>query len=285
MVKLWGSLILTVFELLMSGCMDQEGVPEAQKQVKYNIVLSDDLYIDSALVFFFRNLSNTDTLIWREVIYDISPTPSRFNFDLPAGYYAVAFWGNISMDRVVERPPFSRDSVWFSYQGGIEPPEIFHGINYFNVGEDTTKLSGMLLLISRVELTLKNIPSGIERLEARILNTSSGIGFYGYLKEEMTPPLSMNLESPTPDSTYLLTMNCFPSALSDDKSTIEVNGYDAAGKLIYSGSSQPFFLKYGVRMILTCSFDTVAVASKSTVSGYPGSENVILEWNYDEKNM
>lgn len=285
MIKLWGSLILAVSGLLISGCTDQEGVPESQKQVGYNIVLPDDLYIDSALVFFFRNLPNTDTLILREVIYDISTTPKQFNFDLPAGYYAVAFWGNISPDRVVERPPFSRDSVWFSYQGGIEPPEIYHGMNYFNVGKDTTGFSGMILLVSRIELTLKNIPSGIERLEARILNTSSGIGFNGYLKEEMTPPLSMNLESPTPDSTYLLTMNCFPAALSNEKSTIEVNGYDVAGKLLYSGSSQPFLIKYGIRMILSCSFDTAAVTSKSQASVSPGCENVILEWNYDEKNM
>lgn len=285
MTKIWIFVALVVFGLLMFGCTEQEVEAVTQGKAGYNVVLPDDLQADSAQVFFFRDLAQTDTLILRETIYDIGTSPKRFEFDLPAGYYLVAFWGNIGTDRIVERPPYSRDSIWFSYQGGIEPPEIYHGLNYFNVGTDTSGLSGMMLFVSRIELTLKNIPAGISRIEAPISNTSSGIGFYGYLKEDMNPPLTMKLRNPNPDSSYTLTMNCFPSAQANDKSTIDVYGYNAADELVYSGSSQPFLIKYGVRMMISCSFEENPVSSKSRTVGKSAGQNVVLKWRYDEKNM
>lgn len=285
MIKIWIFVALVVFGLLTSGCTEQEVGVATQEKAGYNVVLPADLHVDSAQVFFFRNLAHTDTLILRETIYDIGTSPKRFEFDLPAGYYLIAFWGNIGTDRIVERPPYSRDSIWFSYQGGIEPPEIYHGLNYFNVGTDTSGLSGMGLFVARIELTLKNIPAGISRIEAPISNTSSGIGFYSYLKEDMNPPLTMKLRDPSPDSSYTLTMNCFPSAQANDKSTIDVYGYNADDKLVYSGSSQPFLIKYGVRTIISCSFEGNPISSKNRAVEKLAGQNVVLKWRYDEKNM
>lgn len=286
MIKIWLFVAVVTFGgSLLSGCTDGEMMPEDPGKAEYNLVLPDDLYIDSAQVFFFRNLGHADTLILRETIYDIGTTPKRFEFDLPAGYYNVAFFGNIATDRIVEKPPYSRDSIWFSYQGGIEPPDIFRGVGYLNAGADTTGLSGFVLFVSRVELTLKNIPAGIKRIEAPVLNTSSGIGFKGYLKEEMNPPLTMYLDSIRADSSYTLTMNCFPSGQTPFKSIISVNCYNAADELVFSGNSQPFLMKYGVRMIIACSFDETARTSKNRRIHKPDRENMTLVWSYDEKNM
>lgn len=285
MLKIWGCVAWVVLGLLLSECTSQEIAPAVQGKVGYNVVLPDNLYADSAQVLFFRNLADSDTLILRKTIYGISTTLKRFEFDLPAGYYTVAFFGNLTADRIVARPPYSQDSVWLSYQGGIVPPDILYGRNYLNVGTDSTTLAGMILMVSRIELTLKNIPAGIERIEASILHTSSGLGFYGYLKENMNPPLSMNLENPHPDSTYTLMTNCFPSAQNNAKSTIEVNCYNVTNELVYSGSSKSFLVKYGVRMIIACSFDQNPVLSKSREIDKPGIESMILEWSYDEKNI
>lgn len=214
MTKIWIFVALVVFGLLTSGCTEQEVGMATQGKAGYNVVLPDDLHIDSAQVFFFRNLAHIDTLIMRETIYDIGTSPKRFEFDLPAGYYLIAFWGNIGTDRIVERPPYSRDSIWFSYQGGIEPPEIYHGLNYFNIGTDTSGLLGMGLLVSRIELTLKNIPAGISRIEAPVSNTSSGIGFYGYLKVILgdTTHIFKHLEVSGPvASTFGSGINTFPT--------------------------------------------------------------------------
>lgn len=285
MIKIWMFVALVAFGTLWYGCTDQETIPGNQGETEYSVVLPDNLHIDSAQVFFFRNLANTDTLILRETIYNLGTTFKRFEFYLPVGYYTVAFWGNVATDRIVERFPYSRDSIWFSYQGGIEPPDIFHGLNYFNVGKDTSELSGMVLLVSRIELTLKKIPDGIYRIEAPISNTSSGVGFNSYLKEDMNPPLTMYLEEPEPDSTYTLTMNCFPSVVTDYKTTIGVYCYNIDNELVYFGKSQPFTVKYGVRMLIACSFDENTVSSKSSELHKSENGNITLEWSYDEKNM
>lgn len=285
MVKTWMFVVSVSFGSLLPGCTDRGVLPAERGKAGYTMVLPDDLYIDSAQVFFFRHLGDADTLVLRETLYDIGTTPRRFEFDLPAGYYQAAFWGNIASDRIVEHPPFSKDSIWFSYQGGIEPPDVYHGISFINAGVDTTKLSSMILMVSRIEFTLKNIPSGIERIEAPVWNTSSGIGFNGYLKEPMNPPLAMSLRSPVSDSSYTLTLNCFPSARTERKSTIGVYCYNAADELVYSGSSQPFLIKYGVRMIIACSFGEQSPSAKSRGGYGAGDENLTLEWSYDEEDM
>ena len=284
MAKIWIFLAL-VTGLSVTGCTEREMMPETQGKAGYDIILPDNLYADSVQVFFFRNLSDTDTLILQKVIYGVGITPKRFEFNLPAGYYDVFLWGNVATDKMVMRPPYSKDSIWFSYQGGIEPPDVFYGRSTWNIGTDTSRLSGMILLISRVELTLKNIPAGIGRIEARVSPSSSGIGANGYLKENMNPPLAMRLENPTPDSTYTLTMNCFPAAPDSRITTVSVYCYNATDELIYSGSSQPFQLGMGVRMILACSFDKSSLLSERRGTERGERENMTLEWSYDEKDL
>lgn len=243
-----------------------------------------NLYIDSAQVLFFRVLNGRDSLILRQVVHGISGEPRKFHFDLPAGYYTMVILGNVPTARMVFRPPYSQDSVWVSYQGGIEPPDIFLGRTYLNVGVDSARSAGNILLVSRVELTLKNVPAGIDRIEMQILETSSGMNSNYYLKEVMNPPLGASVTGVQADSTYTFQVNCFPPVVNDGKSSVQVRCYDANGKQVYSGTSQPFQVNYGFRMILTGTFGNARQSRVRSVNPETGDGKFMLEWNYDEKN-
>lgn len=269
---------------LVAGCKENVVSPADQELTTRGVPvqLTAGLHIDSAQVLFFKNTLSTDSLILREIIYDIGTQPSRFDFNLPAGNYIMAIFGNVPTNRLVQRPPYSRDSIWFSFQGGEQPPVVYYGLIGLNAGVDTLRASGMILLVSQVELTIRNIPEGIDRIEVRLQNTSSGISLNGYLSENMNPPLSETLSDIRKDSVYVVSMNCFPSG-NNQKSQIDVFGYSASGTLVYSGQSVPFTVKASKRMIITCSFEHTPASRAQEIGKIQEQiDGFTLQWRLDD---
>lgn len=277
-------IVILLAGLLFAGCAEdtsfgqQPGMPVATAT---SVLVTSDLQIDSAQCFFFRPLPVGDTLVFSQLIYDIGTQPRRFNFNLPAGKYSMVIFGNIATDRIVAAPPYSTGSIFFSYQGGIEPPIIYYGLGDINVGVDTVRISGMIFLVSQVILTVRDIPAGVDSIGTSVLNTSAGLTFNGYMKETMSPPLGKNVNDITPGGTYTLSTYCFPLA-GNEKTTVEIRCYSSSGVLLASGLSQPFTLKSGRRMLLSCSFDG-NIPARSTWMNDKESKNFI-QWEYDERD-
>lgn len=246
---------------VLLSCSGQEGtvVPErkdvaALREVVLQLQPSEK--VDSAQVFFFRASGEGDTLVKREVIYHMEyMLPRDFRFELPAGKYEVYIYGNVPTDRIVMRPPYTRQEVYLDYSGGHEPSAVSYGMNLLNVGIDTMKVAGMIFLSSFVKLTIRDVPAEVRQMVVTLENTSSGILLTGgYLPEPMTPPLSHVLQDVQEDSTYTTAFYCFPGAGKNDRSTLSVTCLDEAGNTIWSGTSEPFEPRPGYYWTITCSF-------------------------------
>ena len=230
--------------------------------------------VDSAQVFFFRTSGEKDTLIWHEVIYNMEyMVPHTFRFELPAGKYNMSIYGNVPTDRIVARPPYTQQDIYFDYSGGYEPGAVTHGMRILNIGVDSVSVSGMVFLSSFVELTIHKVPAEVRQIVVKLLNTSSGMLMAGgYLQEPTTPPLSHVLEQLQGDSTYITAFYCFPRTGKNERSTLEVNCLDAAGQTIWSGSSEPFEPRPGYYWNIACSFG--GAGTKTTE--LPGELHFIL---------
>lgn len=222
-------------------------------------------HVDSAQVFFFRRSENSDTLISRQIVFDVSYLePHSFRFVLPAGQYTMIVFGNVPTEYIMANPPYSSSDVYIDYNGGRRPSEIYYGTARFNVGIDTASVTGMTALSSFVALTIRDVPVGVSRMIVRLLNTAAGLTMtHGYLKESVNPPLADTLFAIQADSSYIASFYCFPGVGTDGKSTLEVMCYDDADQLVYSGNSEPFQARPGYDFSISCSFATTAYRNKS----------------------
>lgn len=244
------------------------------------VSLSSDEYIDSAQVLFFRKLSTTDSLVYREVIYGIGRKLSPFKFAMPAGTYILDIYGNISPASIIVFPPYSRKEVRIDYSKIGEPPVVFRGYSLVNVGVDTLKYSSMMLLSSQVQLTIRDVPAGVDRLNVVLHNTSVGFDVLsGFIDKQMDPPLSRSIENVKQDSSYTVLFSCFPTVEKDSLSRLSVQGIGSTGKVLYSGISSPFPAQYGMRSVISCRF-TKGPAVRSAEK-----EIYVLKWGYDEENL
>lgn len=248
-----------------AGLTGTEPADEAVKPIEDLLVrIAPEGYIDSAQVFFFKILENTDTLIRREVIYDIkSEKTNLFHFELPASRYKVYIFGNIGNDVIVARAPYSEEDIYFDYSNGRQPPHVYYGSFAINAGKDTTALAGLTILTSSVQLTIRDVPEEVSGIVVRLLNTAAGLTLRnGYIMKPTDPPLSDTLSGVKSDSTYVSQFSCFPGVGTNAKSILDVTCYDANGKIIYSGQSQPFEARPGYHWEVACSFAVPALYTK-----------------------
>ena len=52
-------------------------------------------HMDSAQVFFFRKFPDRDSLVFRQMVYDLGMQPRQIDFTLPLGVYDVLILGNV----------------------------------------------------------------------------------------------------------------------------------------------------------------------------------------------
>lgn len=263
-------IICLISLILLPGCEKEMQVErempekEGRASEEMAVVLKPSAYVDSAQVFFFRGLGDSDTLIRREVVYDIEYlVPHTFHFQMPAGKYTMWVLGNVPTDCIVMKAPYSSNDIIFDYSKGRKPGAVCYGKNYLNFGVDTLGTAGMLLLASSIELNIQKVPDGISGIIVQILNTASGIVLGPqYIETPMDPPLADTLRNIQRDSSYVSSFYCFPGVGADRKSTLVVDCYDEQNEVVFSGRSAPFLVRYGYKMLLNCSFALTRTAIK-----------------------
>ncbi|WP_294139444.1 hypothetical protein [uncultured Sanguibacteroides sp.] len=271
--------ILWMTGILFWGCSESTTtlISEGNGNVMFSIVSNGE--IDSAQVFFFRKRLTKDTLIHREVIGNISETPRPFVFELPAGYYSVVIYGNVSTKRIVALPPYAQENILLDYSNGEEHPMIYWGRQVVNVGKDEWVASALLEITSYVELTIKGVPAGVDQIDVDLLNTGAGVYLNDILWQKLTEPnLIQSLYDVKADTTYVVRFACFPTVESLGMTSLDVRCYDREGLLVYRGKSAPFSAIS--RSYITCSFGTNI--SKSTFTGKDDHINNIIQWEYNE---
>ena len=155
-----GVWMIIVFSL--GSCQEEQVVEVKSEEFSLPVTLEVDGYahMDSAQVFFFRKFPDRDSLVFRQMVYDLGMQPRQIDFTLPLGVYDVLILGNVATDRIFERPPFSRDSICFFYTGEQAIPAIYWGARRVIVGADTLVSSAMLLMTAAVEVTVQQVPAG-----------------------------------------------------------------------------------------------------------------------------
>lgn len=263
MLKQGGGWFFVIVCCIFIGCTEKEStiydLSDEKSVTEHDgvfVEIPPTEHVDSAQVFFFRMTGDTDTLISREIVYDIAFfKPHLFHFDLPAGKYLMVVYGNIPTEYIVYKSPYSSKDIYFDYNAGRRPSEIFYGRAQLNVGVDTVNFSPMVALSGYVHLTVQKVPEGVDRMIVRLLNTAAGITITnGYIQEAMNPPLADTISDVQMDSSYVASFYCFPGIGTDANSTLEVECYDSVGKLIYSGKSAPFYAVNGYSHMINCSF-------------------------------
>lgn len=266
--QVYGYLILF---FVVAGCSDGDiaeknsrGEEEQSAIKEFLLRISPEEYVDSAQVFFFRELGSADTLIYREVIYDLEYLkPHLFHFELPAGKYTMIVFGNVPTEYLVEQPPYTQADIWFDYNHGRQPGVVYYGRTVVNAGTDTVNVSGMVLISSAVKLTIQKVPRGISRIIVRLLNTAAGLTLNaGYIEQPANPPLTDTLVGILSDSTYQAAFYCFPGVGTDIKSRLEVICYDTVGKVAYTGQSALFEVRPGNKFYISCSFGAPSLRTK-----------------------
>lgn len=271
--------LYVVIFVLAGGCSGENFLPEVpdeeygERAERLVVRVAPQEYIDSAQVFFFRPKGSGDTLIAREMIYGIDAlAPRSFAFDLPAGMYNVWVFGNVPTDCVRATPPYSSDDIYFDYSDRGEAGVVGYGRRAITVGVDTATVMGMLLLSGYVELTIRQVPAGVDRIIVTLGNTSAGLTLKaGYLPQPMDPPLTDTLYDVRAGGTYESDFYCFPPSGQGGVSTLDVKCLGADGRVLYSGRASAWQLRPGYDYKISCSF-----GSRGRVAQVPDDGGVIF---------
>lgn len=270
-------ILLCGLLVCLAGCRQEEVkretvFPNEGEPCVLSLRLEAEEDVDTAIVLFFKQYGDTDSLVYREAVSGIKYLHSTpFYFTLPAGKYRATIYGNVTDNQIVTRPPYSRDSVFVYYGDGSQPGAVYFGTADLNIGVDTSSRLGMVLLSAMVQLTVLEVPAEVETIRVKLLNTSTGlIVAGGYLPEATDPPYSVELAGVSSDSSYQLHFTCFPLPAAKDRSTLVVDCYDAAGQVVYFGQSAPFLARPGEKALLTCSFNIRVRSASVGASTLPG---------------
>lgn len=277
-----GGWIMVVFSL--GSCQKEQVFEVNSEKFSLPVMLEVDGYdhMDSAQVFFFRKFPDRDSLVLRQMVYDLGVQPRQIAFTLPLGVYDVLILGNVATDRIFERPPFSRDSIWIFYTGEQVMPAIYWGARRITVGGDTLVPSGMLLLTAAVEVTIQQVPAGIDRLDVVLTNTACGFTMRQNLIEQpIEPELSVSLTDVRTDSSYIVEMSSLLSVQKYGQSQLKVRCYDTVGKLVFSGESVSFPSQQGRKRVVKCTFQSVFEHRTKGLSN-SGWNNLDLIWQYEK---
>lgn len=231
---------------LIGGCSDSGQLPITEERPgDISLAVASPVGVDTALIFFFRKYDpNTDTLVYRNIIYGVSGSSGTFRYKLPAGYYNVVIIGNVDANHIGSFGEFTSSDMLVEYVEGEEPPVIYQGSGYVNIGQDRVVDFTLSPVTSRVVLRIEEKPVNVARIDVSLYNTGSGIFLDGtYFDELVTPAISRKIIDMNTDE---VVFSCFPSVISLARSFIGVKCYDASGILIFSGQSSAFTAKPGI---------------------------------------
>lgn len=106
----------------------------------------------------------------------------------------------------------------FFYTGEQAIPAIYWGARRVIVGADTLVSSAMLLMTAAVEVTVQQVPAGVDRIDVVLTNTACGFTMRQNLIERpIEPELSVSLTDVQVDSSYTVEMSGLPSVQNMDK--------------------------------------------------------------------
>lgn len=253
---IWGYLS----SLGLIGCTDRPGIPykaEGRATV-IHLPSSSVPLIEKSQVFFFRKLEKGDTLVCRMEIEGPKEDVSTYSFELPAGYYQMIFIGNGDMEHIRFEGIPSVENGIIDYSDGTQPPDLYFTRNYIQAGETNRIGAGIVILSCRIALTVRNIPSGIERVKVYLRNTIAGVSMVlENLPQATQPPISTEI-TVTSGSSPVIHLKSLASYPQDGKSFLEVYGYDFQGNPVYRGQSEPFSLVGSEDITISCGFGSRA---------------------------
>lgn len=274
--------LFAVFGGMFIGCSQNEVQEQsfpAEKEV-LAVTMREGLELDHSLVLFFKQMPGNDSLVYQTEIDGPKTNSTAFTFSLPAGSYQMVIVGNGEADHIKAEGGMAFANMSIRYQGGVSPPDLYYGRVSVEVGEQTQSYAGLLHLTSRVILTVRNIPQGVERVVARIVNTSVGVSFdLVVLKEIANPPVADTLKEVVPGSSPVITFSCFPTVEGTPGTWVEVDCYNMVGKLIFSGRSETVVLAGNESLSVACGFEGTTKMLKS--NGMGESERLFILKNME----
>lgn len=248
----WLGIVCFIF----TGCRDslRESVAEdfgLQTRLNFTAGVS----IEKSQVLFFRNLTQGDTLVcWLE----IEGPKKEFDehvFRLPAGYYQMKLIGNGEADHIFFSGVPSIENGWIEYADGTQPPDLYYAAIYLKAGEQKRGGAGMIILNSRIALTVEKVPVEVRRIRVELKNTSAGVTLnLDILKKATDPCISQELENVIPGSSPVVHLRSFPSYPATDTTFLQVYGFNADNDVLFEGRSVSFRLGGSEDIQIRCSF-------------------------------
>lgn len=251
------AIILGVWIGLVWGCSSAEeevtGLP--QGRVELEIGLEEVPSAEKSLLLFFRKFETGDTLAFIREIEGPGKDFVSYTIEVPVGYYQLVLVGNGDLQHIRSGNPASVSNSSIVYEGGVEPPDLYFGKILVNVGEQEKALAGLVILSSRIALTIHDIPANVSRVDVDLRNTSSGVTFNLEQIQKLTDPsISQSLYDVTAGSSPVLNFKCLPTIPSIDSTFFEVRCYDATEHLVYRGRSEKLMLGGAEDIKMGCSF-------------------------------
>lgn len=250
----WIGILCFIF----TGCRDslREEVPEdSGLQTRLNFTAG--VSIEKSQVLFFRNLTKGDTLVcWLE----IEGPKKEFDehvFRLPAGYYQMKLIGNGEADHIFFSGIPSVENTRIEYADGTQPPDLYYTAIYLKAGEQKRGGAGMIILTSRIALTVEKVPADVKKIRVELKNTSAGVTLYPEILKKATDPcISQELGNIAPGSSPVVHLRSFPSYPATDTTFLQVYGLDTEANVLFEGRSVSFRLGGSEDIQIRCSFGT-----------------------------
>lgn len=255
--------------LFMTGCSvdNEEGYSGDPEATVVAFTISNDLDIDKSVVLFFRNIPGADTLVYQTVVSGPTDQEPTLTFRVPAGSFRMILLGNGDTVHIRYQDNIrTAQNMIVEYKDGVQPPDLFYGVVNINSGEVSKHIAGLLMLNVRVTLTVKQVPSDVKKIVARLNNTGTGMRLGNLTVLNEVANIADSLDNAVPGSSPVFEFSSFLTVTSLGNSSVDVFCYNEANELIYSGSSVPFTMGGTEAVRVSCSFATNA----NSLNSHPG---------------
>lgn len=264
-----GFAVLLAGSMLFAGCTTnremEDDLPEERTGLE--ISLASVPSADSALLLFFRKYPAGDSFAFMRTVQGLGKDLDTYTVHLPVGYYQMVVIGNGQPDHIRIGNPPSIDNSAIVYENGESPPDLYFGNITVNVGEQQKVLAGLIILSSKIALTVRDIPEGVDQVDADLKNTIAGLSLRLVDFTRATDPcITQSLYEVTPGSSPVMNFKSLASIPPADSSFFEVRCYDATNAIVYRGRSRPFWLHGSENIRMECSFAPEALARAGSYS-------------------